>query len=585
MSLPAHLRKYVVEQNYDRYTPENQAVWRYIMRQLTKFLKTHAHPCYLDGLKKTGIEIDQIPHIDKMSNALEKFGWKAIPVSGFIPPAAFMEMQSLGYLPIASDMRSINHVMYTPAPDIVHEAAGHAPILVDPAFAEYLKRYSAVSRSAIISVYDLKQYEAIRILSDLKEDPSSTKTQIEDAEKNLLTLSQAIPFVSEAAYLGRMNWWTAEYGLIGSLQAPKIYGAGLLSSVGESRLCLSDKVKKIPLSIECINYAYDITEPQPQLFVTPDFETLWEVLEQLANRMAFRVGGRYALEIARESEAVNTVELNSHLQISGKLVRYRNSDADLCGSEVCYLQFEGPTQLSYKNTQLNGQGTAHHSTGYGTPVGFLEGSNKCLSEFTAEEMADFHIKLNETCDLKFRTGVRVKGTLNGWLRNSIGQLMVLSFKNCSVTYEGEILFQPDWGTFDMAVGHKVVAAFGGPADRDSFGSMEDFVAKVIPKKTYSVQTSLEHSLYAEVQNLRSQIKNGKSANLETQLTDLIARVRTQAANVWLLKLELYELCKHHKICSKEKDDLKLELQKLKAAFPELAEQIEDGLALCETEMA
>lgn len=585
MSLPTHLRKYVVEQNYDRYTPENQAVWRYIMRQLTKFLKIHAHPCYLDGLQKTGIEIDRIPHIDKMSRALEKFGWKAIPVSGFIPPAAFMEMQSLGYLPIASDMRSISHVMYTPAPDIVHEAAGHAPILVDPAFAEYLKRYSAVSRSAIISVHDLKQYEAIRVLSDLKEDPSSTKTQIDDAEKNLVSLSQAIPFVSEAAYLGRMNWWTAEYGLIGSLQAPKIYGAGLLSSVGESRLCLSDKVKKIPLSIDCINYAYDITEPQPQLFVTPDFETLWEVLEQLANKMAFRVGGRYALEIARESEAVNTVELNSHLQISGKLVRYRNSDIEVCGSEVCYLQFEGPTQLSFKNTQLNGQGTAHHSAGYGTPVGFLDGSNKCLSEFTAEEMANFHIKLNESCDLKFRSGVRVKGVLNGWLRNSHGQLMVLSFKNCLVTHESEILFQPDWGIFDMAVGCKVVAAFGGPADRDSFGSMEDFVAKVIPKKTYSAQTSLEHSLYAEVRAFRNQLRAGTSDNIETQLSKLVERVQSQAPNAWLLKLELYELCRYYKICSKSGEALKLDLQQLVSAFPELAEQIEDGLALCETEVA
>src|SRR5690606_28585754 len=115
---------------------------------------------------KTGISDDQIPRIDEMDRKLSEFDWGAVPVSGFIPPAAFMEFQSLGILPIASDMRSLDHIGYTPAPDIVHEAAGHAPILINPEFASYLKRYAEVARNAIVSRADMRQYAAIRALSD-----------------------------------------------------------------------------------------------------------------------------------------------------------------------------------------------------------------------------------------------------------------------------------------------------------------------------------------------------------------------------------------------------------------------------------
>jgi phenylalanine-4-hydroxylase len=293
--LPSHLNKYIVEQNYGRYTAQDQAVWRYILRQLRHFLAQQAHESYLPGLSSTGITIEQIPRIDEIDARLEPLGWGAVPVSGFIPPAAFMEFQALGILPIASDMRSIDHLMYTPAPDIVHEAAGHAPILANPAYATYLRKYGEVARRAIISSEDLAQYEAIRILSDVKENPGSTPKDIAEAEQSLQKINSAITFVSEAALLSRMNWWTAEYGLIGKVTAPKIFGAGLLSSVGESRACLGPSVRKVPLTVECVEFSYDITEPQPQLFVAEDFAHLGNVLDELAERLSFKIGGVHGL--------------------------------------------------------------------------------------------------------------------------------------------------------------------------------------------------------------------------------------------------------------------------------------------------
>ena len=237
--IPPHLRQFIVDQGYDRYTAIDHAVWRYIMRISIDFFKDHAHGSYLEGLEKTGISINTIPIIDDMDLKLSEFGWGAVCVRGFIPPAAFMELQSLGILPIAADMRTMAHLTYTPAPDIVHEAAGHAPILANQEYADYLRKYGKVANKAIASDKDLAVYYAIRELSDIKENPASDNKMILKAEDDLNNAIANVHYVSEAAYLSRMNWWTVEYGLIGDKNNFKIYGAGLLSSVGESHNCLS----------------------------------------------------------------------------------------------------------------------------------------------------------------------------------------------------------------------------------------------------------------------------------------------------------------------------------------------------------
>ena len=167
--LPENLRAYVTEQNYDRYTPRDQAAWRYILRQSKNFFSEAAHPIYLEGLSKTGIPTNRIPRVEEMDKKLSAFGWGAICVKGFIPPAAFLEFQSRKLLPIAADMRTLEHIAYTPAPDIVHEAAGHAPIIADPDYSDYLTQYARLAKKAIYSDQDVNLYEAIRLLSDLKE--------------------------------------------------------------------------------------------------------------------------------------------------------------------------------------------------------------------------------------------------------------------------------------------------------------------------------------------------------------------------------------------------------------------------------
>ncbi len=344
-SIPKHLHKYIVEQNYERYTSEDQEVWRFVMAQLQSYLTIHAHTAYASGLKLTGITMNEIPKISVMDEKLKNFGWRAVPVSGFIPPAAFMEFQARGILPIACDMRTIDHILYTPAPDIVHEAAGHAPILVDPEFSQYLKNYAEVASKAIISSEDLNVYEAIRNLSDIKEAPESHTHEILQAEENLKQALTKMSFVSEAQLLGRMNWWTAEYGLIGDIRAPKIFGAGLLSSIGESRLALK-KPKLLPLTSDCLSYSYDITEQQPQLFVADNFITLNLVLKNLADSLAYKVGGTVGLQKAVQAQTVCTVILEAKnlydiRSYSGILKNYTIHE-----NSLTKLEFKGPVQIS-----------------------------------------------------------------------------------------------------------------------------------------------------------------------------------------------------------------------------------------------
>lgn len=132
---------------------------------------------------------------------------------------------------------------YTPAPDIVHEAAGHAPILLDPTYAKYVKRFGQIGAKAFYKE-EHDAFEAVRTLTIVKESPTSTPDEVTAAENNVIEKQNLVSGLSEAEQISRLFWWTVEYGLIGDIDNPKIYGAGLLSSVGESKHLLNRRCRK-----------------------------------------------------------------------------------------------------------------------------------------------------------------------------------------------------------------------------------------------------------------------------------------------------------------------------------------------------
>lgn len=286
--LPEHLQQLVVEQCYGHYSAIDQAIWRYIMRQNVAFHRVHAHSIYEDGLEAAGISVDEIPRVEVVDERLQSMGWRAVAVDGFIPPAAFMEFQARGILPIALDIRRFEHIAYTPAPDIIHESSGHGSILLDETFARFVRRLCELGTWAHSSPNDLALYEAIRHLSFIKEDPEASPEAVERAEAELKARQRELGRPSDANLVSRLYWWTVEYGLIGTVERPKIYGAGLLSSVGESQRCMTPLVPKVPFDLDaCLNASYDITSYQPQLFVCESFEQLLEAVEVLGDRLGY----------------------------------------------------------------------------------------------------------------------------------------------------------------------------------------------------------------------------------------------------------------------------------------------------------
>jgi phenylalanine-4-hydroxylase len=540
-SLPLHLRRFARVQDYARYTARDHAVWRYLLRQLTPRLSGSAHPRYLEGLAATGIGLERIPSIDAMNACLGKIGWRAVVVDGFIPPAVFMELQALKVLAIALAMRSIDHILYTPAPDIVHESAGHAPFIVDPDYAEFLQRFGEVGMKAIATRRDHALYAAIRQLSIVKAAPGASAAAISAAERDLARLQAAGEPPSEAALLARLHWWTVEYGLVGCVDDYKIFGAGLLSSLGESEHCLDDrKVNKLPLTVDAVNWSYDITTEQPQLFVAGSCKHLSQVLEAFAARMCFRRGGAESLQVAIDSEAVCSAEYATGLQLSGRFDRLLT---DAVGNAI-YLGTVGPTQLAYRNRQLPGHGSADHPAGFGSPIGAVKELPRCLSACSGDELGALGIQPGQRVDLAFVSGIHVRGLLTHILRRD-RQNLLFSFADCSVADpHGRPLFEPAQGRYELGGGARVVSVFGGAAARAAFDADQEphdpTVGEQLGEPDAHAQSN-DHEqrlfeLYQRVRNLR---EHG-AADADALAACHAALQRDYPAE-WLLRLELLEL--------------------------------------------
>ncbi|MEJ7558744.1 MAG: aromatic amino acid hydroxylase [Pedobacter sp.] len=534
-NLPKHLRQFIVEQQYENYTPVDQAVWRYVMRQNYSYLKQVAYYPYIKGLKRAGLSIEHIPRLQTMNDNLGKIGWGAVTVDGFIPPAAFMEYQAYRVLVIAADIRQINHIAYTPAPDIIHESAGHAPIIADSDYNNYLSYFGSIGTKAMFSSKDFELYEAIRTLSILKEAAGTSEEEIKKAERHLKRVSEDMGEPSEMALLGRLHWWTVEYGLIGTLEEPKIYGAGLLSSIGESASCMQPNVKKLWYNKYTVNYPYDITKTQPQLFVTATFQNLIDVLEEFAETMAFRRGGSEGLIKAIECKNPATAVYSSGLQVTGTFTDLGLNAAD----ELTYLKTTGPSALALNGKQLEGHGKTYHSSGFSSPVGKLKDQETPLEDFNEQELAGVGLMIGERTEITFESGIKVKGVVQQLLKHD-QKILIITFEECTVQEQnGNLLFLPDWGTYDMAVGERITSVFNGAADKDAYEDMLYVSNQQTRHIAYDAKTVELHCIYAKIRAIREGLEN------TSELPELFSTVKSNYRQDWLAALEILEIL-HHK---------------------------------------
>ncbi len=299
------------------------------------------------------------------------------------------------------------------------------------------------------------------------------------------------------------------------MEKTKIYGAGLLSSIGESVSCLEPKVKKIPYSLGAAETPFDITTKQPQLFVTKDFKQLAAVLEQFASRMAFRVGGLEGIRKAIGSQNTATCEYASSLQVSGTFSEVLTGPND----EPIYLRTAGPSALAFADEELPGHGRDYHKEGFGSPIG---------------NWKETELREGRTAKLEFASGVIVEGKVESLLRRG-GKLLLITFSNCIAKLGERVLFDPAWGTFDMAVGEKIVSVFNGAADKDAFNQVALIPKERTIKNPSDAQRRKLESLYRQVRDIRLR-KTGYE-----RLGEIWETQQAEHPNDWLLSLEIFEI--------------------------------------------
>jgi phenylalanine-4-hydroxylase len=223
------------------YTEEEQGIWRHVATRLEELHQKHASPFYLRAKRDLGISTDRIPQLSEMSRRLKELtNFRLAPIEGLVDTRAFLSWLSWRTMLSTQYIRHHSRPEYTPEPDIVHEAIGHIPMFTNQAFADY------------------SQYigHGARVAND---------KQIEE--------------------LGRLYWFTVEFGLVEHEGEVKAYGAGLLSSFGELEHAFSDKVERRPFDLEqVIDHDYTYSDMQPVLYVIPSYAELKEVTREYISR-------------------------------------------------------------------------------------------------------------------------------------------------------------------------------------------------------------------------------------------------------------------------------------------------------------
>ena len=573
-NLPLHLRKYIVPQDYEKYTPVDHAVWRYVMRQNYSYLKNVAYYPYIPGLKKAGLTIEKIPSLQEINDALTVIGWGAVTVDGFIPPAAFMEFQAYRVLVIAADIRQLEHIEYTSAPDIIHESAGHAPIISDTKYNQYLSYLGKIGTKALFSSKDYELYESIRALSIIKEMPNVDKEDLAKAEALVLYNQQNLGAPSEMALLSRLQWWSVEYGLIGDINNPKIYGAGLLSSIGESASCMQPEVKKIIYTIDALKVGYDITKEQPQLFVTPTFQNLIDVLEQFESTMAYRVGGLESVTKAIECKNICTAVFSSGLQLSGVFSKvYADTN-----HAIKYINTQGPSSLAFKDQLLVGHDVNYHAHGFGSPVGKLKDATKSLEDYSTADLLSAGMIVDKSVALSFENGILVEGKLVGQTYME-DKLVLLSFADCKVTdMEGNVFFEPAWGMFDMAIGATIVSVFNGSADKNILEDQLYVSEQPTHQQNYTAKDLQYQSLFNQIRTYREEAKS------DDTLHQIWQAIQNDFETDWLGTMELLELADTMPSEQTLAKELRTFLNAQSFTYPAYSKLIKDGLKIIDTKL-
>jgi len=224
---------WTIPQNWADYTAEDHATWDTLFARQSKLLPGRASNAWLRGLDVLKLSKPGIPDFEELSERLTKLtGWSVVAVPGLVPDDVFFDHMANRRFVAGNFIRRPDQLDYLQEPDVFHDVFGHVPMLADPVFADYLAAYGRGGQRALG-------------LDALK-------------------------------YLGRLYWYTVEFGLIAEPEGLRIYGSGIVSSYAETRFALDDpSPNRIALDLaRVMRTEYRIDDFQQNYFVIPSFEEL-----------------------------------------------------------------------------------------------------------------------------------------------------------------------------------------------------------------------------------------------------------------------------------------------------------------------
>jgi phenylalanine-4-hydroxylase len=258
---------------------------------------------------------------------------------------------------------------------------------------------------------------------------------------------------------------------------------------------------------------------------------------------------------------------SSGLQVSGTV-----TEAIERNGEVVYLKTTGPTDLCYDDRELPGHDTTYHAHGFGSPVGKVKNLAVALEDFSEEELDQVGITIGESVILEFESGVVVSGTVKDKLIRD-EHLVLLSLSPCHVIHEGKTLFDPSWGTYDMAVGRRIISAFSGPADPEAFGLTYPAPEELTHKIKHTEEAKRLHAIYQQVREIREQ--NCSHALIPALWEEL----KRDHPGDWLCALEILEMLKDKKISDALTTEVTHFLELKRGDSEGMKKLIDDGFAM------
>ena len=275
-----------IHQPYELYSEENHDAWRRLFSRMEDRWRRYANPRFMQGIDSLCLDPNRMPRLEDVNRFLSPLtGFKAKPVSGYIPSFLFFDCLRNREFPTTITIRDGATLDYLPEPDIFHDIAGHVPMHTDRAFADTLVRFGDCAHTAA------------DIVAGIKDE----KEQI----RRVTSIFKA---------LARFFWFTIEFGLMRQGKELRVYGSGLLSSYGEIAHSIdSPAVQRYPMQLEwVINQYFEIDRYQPLLFIVDSFDHLFDLVGELERWMR---EGRLD-NVAPGEPAISEPDLRSFLEAS-----------------------------------------------------------------------------------------------------------------------------------------------------------------------------------------------------------------------------------------------------------------------------